>query len=112
MGHEIKTKHKLLKDKKIAVVGIGGVGGYLAGMLGSHFPHVTFAARGGRLKCIREHGLILHSDYHGEMTVIPEKAVPVVQAKPVNWKRSAVILCTRLNGLEFLCRYPDGCMNS
>ena len=31
-------------DKRIAVVGIGGVGGYLAGMLGRVRGHLTMAA--------------------------------------------------------------------
>ena len=33
-----------LKNKKIAVLGIGGVGGYLAGMLCNTFPQVTLVA--------------------------------------------------------------------
>lgn len=34
-----------IREKRIAVVGIGGVGGYLAGMLGRVCPHLTVAAR-------------------------------------------------------------------
>ena len=40
--------NEMLKNKKIAVVGIGGVGGYLAGMLGRVCSHLTLAARGER----------------------------------------------------------------
>ena len=29
-----------IKDKKIAVIGIGGVGGYVAGLLAASFPEV------------------------------------------------------------------------
>lgn len=29
-----KVNQKILNDKRIAVIGIGGVGGYMAGMLG------------------------------------------------------------------------------
>ena len=29
------------EDKKIAVIGIGGVGGYIAAMLAKVYPHVT-----------------------------------------------------------------------
>lgn len=36
------------EDKKIAVIGIGGVGGYVAGMLAKAYPHVTMVARGAR----------------------------------------------------------------
>ena len=55
------------EDKKIAVIGIGGVGGYVAGMLAKAYPHVTMVARGARGESIRENGLVLHSDYKGEM---------------------------------------------
>lgn len=37
-----------LTDKKIAVVGAGGVGGYMAGMLGRACTHMSVAARGER----------------------------------------------------------------
>ena len=50
-------------DKRIAVVGIGGVGGYLAGMLGRVCGHLTMAARGSRRESILENGLVLHSEY-------------------------------------------------
>ena len=32
------------EDKKIAVIGIGGVGGYIAAMLAKAYPHVTMVA--------------------------------------------------------------------
>ena len=64
-------------DKRIAVVGIGGVGGYLAGMLGRVCGHLTMAARGSRRESILENGLVLHSDYKGEIRVRPERVVTV-----------------------------------
>ena len=36
------------EEKKIAVIGIGGVGGYIAGLLAKAYPHVTMVARGAR----------------------------------------------------------------
>ena len=45
------------EEKKIAVIGIGGVGGYVAGMLARAYPHVTMVARGARAESIREKGL-------------------------------------------------------
>ena len=66
-----------IKDKKIAVIGIGGVGGYVAGMLAKAYPHVTMVARGARGESIRENGLVLHSDYKGEIVANPERVVPV-----------------------------------
>ncbi|MCQ4931419.1 2-dehydropantoate 2-reductase N-terminal domain-containing protein, partial [Agathobacter rectalis] len=51
------------EEKKIAVIGIGGVGGYIAGLLAKAYPHVTMVARGARAESIRKKGLVLHSDY-------------------------------------------------
>ena len=72
-----KLNQNNLNHKRIAVIGIGGVGGYMAGMLGKAYRHVTLAARGERLRSLREKGRVLHSDLHGEMTVFPERVVPV-----------------------------------
>ena len=55
------------EEKKIAVIGIGGVGGYIAGLLAKAYPHVTMVARGARAESIRKKGLVLHSDYKGEI---------------------------------------------
>ena len=30
-----------IEEKKIALIGIGGVGGYIAGLLAKAYPHVT-----------------------------------------------------------------------
>ena len=46
-----------LKDKRIAVVGAGGVGGYLGAMLARTYGHVTLVVRGRRMESIRENGL-------------------------------------------------------
>ena len=62
-------------DKKITVLGLGGVGGYVGALLADAYPHVIFVARGERGKSIRENGLVLHSDYRGERTVRPERVV-------------------------------------
>lgn len=67
-------KNRDFSDKKIAVIGIGGVGGYLAGMLAKAYPHVTLVARGERRRSIEENRLVVHSDYHGEIKVRPEKS--------------------------------------
>ena len=44
------------EEKKIAVIGIGGVGGYIAGLLAKAYPHVTMVARGARAESIRKKG--------------------------------------------------------
>lgn len=63
---------------KIAVIGTGGVGGYLAAMLAYHLPQedsVTVVARGARGKSIEENGLIMHSALHGEILARPKVAL-------------------------------------
>lgn len=42
---------------KIAIIGIGGVGGYFGGKLAKTSHHVTFVVRGDNLQAIRERGL-------------------------------------------------------
>ena len=68
-----KMSEKSITEKKVAVVGIGGVGGYLAGMLGRACPHLTLAARGARRDSLLEKGInveqkdvdaILYRFYH------------------------------------------------
>jgi 2-dehydropantoate 2-reductase len=46
---------------RIAVMGSGGVGGYVGGRLAAAGQDVTFVARGTHLAAIREHGLALRS---------------------------------------------------
>lgn len=64
-----------LKDCKIAVIGLGGVGGYLAAMLANTFPHVSAVARGARYDAISANGIVLHSDLNGEICARPETLV-------------------------------------
>lgn len=92
---------KELQEKKIAVVGVGGVGGYLAGMLIRAYPHVTVAARGERGRSIKENGLILHSDYHGEIAVRPEK---VVEDTALLEPQDIIFLCVKNYSLEQACK--------
>lgn len=87
-------------NKRIAVVGIGGVGGYLAGMLGRVCGHLTLAARGGRRESILESGLVLHSDYKGEIRVGPEHAVPVSEMGEQDY----IFVCVKNYSLEEVCR--------
>ena len=65
------------EEKKIAVIGIGGVGGYIAGLLAKAYPHVTMVARGARQRASGKKGLVLHSDYKGEIVAKPERVVPI-----------------------------------
>ena len=62
-------------DSKITIVGIGGVGGYLSGMLCRTFSQVTLIARGERGKSIEKEGVILHSEYNGEIHAVPPRVI-------------------------------------
>ena len=58
---------------RLAVVGIGGVGGILAGpLVRAYGGAVSLVARGARGAHLRTRGLTLHSDLYGEFTVKPE----------------------------------------
>ncbi len=90
-----------LRDKRIAVIGVGGVGGYLSGMLLQQFPHVTLVARGERGRAIKERGLVLHSGYKGEKTGRPERVVSEVRLlEPQDY----IFICVKNYSLEVVCR--------
>ena len=57
---------------KIMVVGLGGVGGYIASILCSHHEkEVTLIARKQRKDALLENGLVLHSVFFGEHVYHP-----------------------------------------
>jgi 2-dehydropantoate 2-reductase len=58
---------------RIAVMGSGGVGGYLGGRLAAAGQDVTFIARGPHLAAIRDNGLAVHSA-RGDVVVRPAQA--------------------------------------
>lgn len=94
----MEEKNQLL-DKRIAVVGIGGVGGYLAAMLGRVCPHLTLGARGGRRDSVLKDGLVLHSDYKGEIVIHPEHVVPVAEIGEQDY----IFVCVKNYSLEEVC---------
>lgn len=87
------------EEKRIAVIGIGGVGGYVAGMLAKAYPHVTMVARGARAESIRENGLVLHSDYKGEIIARPERVVTVRDMGQQDY----IFICVKNYSLEDVC---------
>ena len=79
-------------NKKIAVVGIGGVGGFLAGAIGSVYEEqLTLVARGNRLASLKERGLVLHSDLRGEICVHPHAVVTAQELEEQN----VIFLCVK-----------------
>ena len=49
-------------SKKIAVIGIGGIGGYVGALLAEKYDDVTLVARGARKELLEKEGLVLHSE--------------------------------------------------
>lgn len=89
-----------MENKKIAVVGIGGVGGYLAGMIGAAYPgQVTFVARGERAQALRKNGLVLHSELHGEVFAEPRAVVTAQELEEQDY----IFLCVKNYSLEEVC---------
>lgn len=89
-----------MKEKKVCVVGLGGVGGYIGCMFAKHFDNVYFLARGKRLESIRENGLKLYSAAHGEMTVHPKMASDNAEEIGI---MDYVFLCVKQFSLEQAC---------
>ena len=87
------------EKKKIAVIGIGGVGGYIAGLLAKAYPHVTMVARGARAESIRKKGLVLHSDYKGEIVAKPERVVPIQDMGQQDY----IFICVKNYSLAEVC---------
>ena len=59
---------------KIAVLGMGGIGGVVGASLAKKFDDIYFIARGEALKVIRENGITLKSDRLGTFTAKPKLA--------------------------------------
>ena len=88
-------------SKKITVAGIGGVGGYLAGMLADTYDEVSFIARGERKKSLEENGLVLHSEYHGEIIAHPKK---VVERGDELGIQDYIFICVKNYSLKEVCK--------
>ena len=87
-----------MEQKKITVVGIGGVGGLLAGVLIRWYgDSVSLIARGRRAEHLRTHGLSLHSDAYGEFTVTPAVVTDDPSGLPV---QDLVLVCVKNDALE------------
>lgn len=97
--HHLKGMN--LKDKKIAVIGLGGVGGYLGALLAQHYEHVSFVARGERGEKIREHGIVLHSQYRGERIGRPKR---VVASASELEEQDYIFICVKNYSLEEVCK--------
>lgn len=76
---------------RVAVVGVGGVGGYFGGKLARAGIETLFVARGATLKALRDHGLRVES-IEGDFTVSPVQATDdAASAGPVD----AILFATK-----------------
>lgn len=84
----------------IAVVGVGGVGGFLAGAIGTAYEKdLTLVARGVRMEQLKAQGLILHSDLRGELCVHPKAIVTAQELE----EQDVIFLCVKNYSLEEAC---------
>ena len=94
---------------RIAMIGVGGVGGYFGGRLAQAGEEVTFIARGDTLRALRESGLRVES-VDGEILIQPASAtddpsmlgtVDLVLLAVKGWQASEAIEALRpLMGLD------------
>ncbi|MEA4816522.1 MAG: 2-dehydropantoate 2-reductase [Lachnospiraceae bacterium] len=59
---------------KIAVLGMGGIGGVVGAVMARKFDDIYFIARGKTLEAIKDKGLILKSEVFGDFSVKPKLA--------------------------------------
>lgn len=85
---------------RIAVFGIGGVGGYLAGMLCRAYPGVTLVARGERRRALEQNGLVLHSEYNGEITARPQRVCTAAELTEQDY----IFVCVKNYSLQTACQ--------
>ena len=86
---------------KIAVVGLGGVGGFVGGALAKVEPKTCFLARGENLAAILKDGLTVESDRLGRFCVVPVLATDDARQIGV---ADAVILAVKGYDFEQSCR--------
>lgn len=83
-----------LRSPKVAVLGVGGVGGVIAAVLASKGLDVTCVAREERAALLRENGLFLDSAMFGRIHVFPKIVHSL--ADPVD----LLVVATKANQLE------------
>ena len=89
------------KRMKIAIVGIGGVGGYYGGLLAKQYSddenvEIVFIARGDHLERIKKNGLNLITE-KGTFTARPDLAIDTPSGCGIF---DCVIFCVKTYGLE------------
>jgi 2-dehydropantoate 2-reductase len=86
---------------KLAVIGMGGIGGYLGGLLAKAGEDVAYIARGTTLEKIRTKGLQVHSDINGSFIVQPRM---ITQDAAEIGIVDAIFVCVKGYSLEAACQ--------
>ncbi len=86
---------------KIAVLGMGGIGGVVGASLARKFSDIYFIARGKSLEAISKNGLTLKSDKLGKFNVKPKLVTDNVNDIGTV---DALIIATKSYSLEAACR--------
>lgn len=97
------------QNKKITVIGLGGVGGYIGAMLADVNDQVTFVVRGERKLSLEKNGLRLHSDFSGDKTVYAGRLVE--SCREVTDIQDIVFLCVKAYSLESVCKEMLHCID-
>lgn len=94
-----------MKTKELAVVGLGGVGGYFGFKLAQFYAsdpavNVTFVAHGATYATVKEHGLTLLSPEHPNSVTHPTNLLESVAALST---ADVVLICVKEYDLEDVC---------
>ena len=81
---------------KYCIVGAGGCGGSLAGFLSAAKKDVVLIARGEHLLAIREHGLVVRTVSHGDLTV----PVRALSAEEYEEQPDVIFVCVKEYSLD------------
>jgi 2-dehydropantoate 2-reductase len=84
---------------KAAVIGVGGVGGYLASLLAKNNDNVTVVARGKRGESIKKNGLIMDSEQFGHIVTHPN----VISSTSEISDQDIIFICVKNYSLEEVC---------
>ncbi len=94
---------------KIAVLGLGGIGGVVGSCLASKFDDIHFIARGKTLEKIKKDGLLVKSDILGEIKCTPKS---VTDNPGEIGTVDVLIVCTKGYGLEAAIKECDTIIGS
>ncbi|MBQ5950643.1 MAG: 2-dehydropantoate 2-reductase [Lachnospiraceae bacterium] len=93
-------KEKVLPEgmKRVCIAGVGAIGGILGSMLCRAYPgQVTLIARGARAESFRTNGVVMHSEYYGEVKGMPGTVTADARDLPV---QDCILFCVKNYSLE------------